>query len=137
MIVRDVMAELGEKLETIPGLRVYTYDVGKVAPPAALVGLPDDITFDATYGRGSDSLTIPVWVVVARVDALAATENLVEYLDGSGSKSVKAAVDSTTTNTYTECDTVTVVSAAVGAYTGGGVAMLGAEFTVTVTGSGS
>lgn len=137
MDVKAVRDEIGQKLGAIAGLRVYAYVPDKVPPPGAVVGMPDGIEFDQTYGRGSDEMTIPLWVVVARIDARAGDVALVPYLNGSGAKSIKAAVDSTTTNTYTSCDTVTVTTAAVGGYTWGGVEMLGAEFTVRVSGSGA
>jgi hypothetical protein len=75
--------------------------------------------------------------MVARGDERAAVEELVHYLNGAGAKSVKAAVDSTRTNTYTACDTVTVTRATTGAFTYNGADTFGAEFTVAVTGSGS
>lgn len=137
MNIQDVRDEIGEKLGAIPQLRVYPYNVDKVPPPGAIVGLPESIDFDATYGRGSDTITIPLWVMVARANAQAADAQLAEYLDGSGARSVKAAVDSSNTNTYTSCDTVTVQRAVPVALPSGGVDLLGAEFTVTVTGSGS
>jgi hypothetical protein len=130
------MDEIGQKLATIPQLRVYPYNVDKIPPPGAIVGLPESVDFDATYGRGSDSLILPVWVMVARANAQAAGAQLAAYLDGSGDRSVKAAVDSTNSNTYSSCDEVTVTKAVPGAYTSGGVDMLGAEFTVTVAGQG-
>lgn len=137
MDVADVMAEIGSKLETIDGLRVFPYDVAKIPPPGAVVALPESVDFDATYGRGSDEMTIPVFVMVARTDSRSAHLELGAYLNGSGTKSVKAVVDSTNSNTYTACDTVTVTRAEPGYYTSGGVEMLGAEFTVHITGTGS
>lgn len=137
MDVKAVMDEIGTKLETIADLRVFPYSADSVTPPGAIVGLPDDITFDATYGRGSDSMTLPVWVLVSRNSDRAGSAELSAYLNGSGVKSIKAAVDSTNTNPYTAADTVTVVSAEPGSYTSAGVALLGAEFTVEIFGSGS
>lgn len=137
MNIRDVMDEIAAKLDTITGLRAFGYPIARLPLPGAVVGLPDDITFDAAYGRGSDELTLPLWVMVARGDERAAAQQVAEYLNGTGTKSVKTAVDSTRTNTYTACDTVTIARAATGAYTYNGVDTYGAEFTVTVTGSGS
>lgn len=136
MNIQDVMDEIGEKLATIPKLRVYAYNVDKIPPPGAIVGLPESVDFDATYGRGVDTLTIPVWVMVARANAQASGTQLAAYLDGSGDRSVKAAVDSSNTNTYTSCDEVTVTTAVPGSYTSGGVELLGVEFTVAVEGQG-
>jgi len=137
MNVLEVQEEIGTKLATIVGLRVFEYTVDSVAPPGAIVGLPETITFDETYGRGSDSMTLPLWVMVALSSDRAANAELAAYLDGSGAKSVKATVDGTNANTYTSCDTVTITTAEPDYYTSGGVEMLGAKFTVVITGSGS
>lgn len=138
MNIEDVMSEIGEKLETIPQLRVFPYWADKIAPPAAIVGLPEDIKYDETYGRGSDAVTVPVWLLVSRASDRASNAQLAAYLSGSGTRSVKAAVDSKRlTNEYASCDTVTVVTAKTGTYTSSGVSLLGAEFSVQVTGSGS
>lgn len=137
MDVKAVMAEMATKLDTISGLRAFGYPPGKLPLPGGFVAPPDDVTYDETYGRGSDAMTFPLFVLVARADDRAAVLELVPYLSGSGAKSVKSAVDSTKANPYTACDTVTVTRAATGAYTYNGVDTYGAEFTVQVTGSGS
>ena len=137
MNVKALAEELAGKLGAIEGLRAFGYPVARLPFPGAIVGLPDEITFDQTYGRGSDRLTVPVWVMVARSDERAAALALMSYLDGSGAKSVKAALDSTNDNVYTECDEVTVTTAVPGTYTYNGVDAFGAEFTVDVTGQGS
>jgi hypothetical protein len=124
------------KLGGISGLRAFGYPVARLPFPGAVVGLPDQIAYDQTYGRGSDAMTFPVWVMVARGDERAAALELLAYLNGSGATSVKAALDSTDTNTYAECDTVTVTTAVTGAYTYNGVDSFGAEFTVEVSGRG-
>ncbi len=138
MDVKAVAEEIAAKLDTIAGLRAFSYPVGQLPLPGAVVGLPDDIAFDQTFGRGSDAMTFPVWVMVGRGDERAAALELMPYLDGSGTKSVKAALDSKRlTNEYASCDTVTVTRAETGSYTYNGVDTFGAEFTVEVTGSGS
>lgn len=134
MNVATLMDELGAALETIPGLRVFPYSVDRVTPPAAIVGWPEPLTYDGTYGRGMDSLTLPIYVLVGRVDARSARDVLAAYLDGSGSGSVKAAIDG---GTYTACDSARVATANVEALTSGGVEYIGAVFDVEITGSGT
>lgn len=136
MNVKALAEELAGKLAAIDGLRAFGYPVARLPMPGAIVGLPDEITFDQTYGRGSDRLTFPVWVMVARGDDRAGALELLPYLDGSGAKSVKAALDATDDNTYTECDDVTVTTAVPGTYTYNGMDAFGAEFTVQVAGRG-
>lgn len=136
MNIQDVIDEIGAKLGSVPQLRVYPYNVDKVTAPAAIVGLPDTVNYDTTYGRGTDALTIPMWVMVGRANAKAAGAQLAAYLDGSGDRSVKAAVDSSDTITYSSCDEVTVTTAEPLAVTSGGVELLAVEFTVQVEGRG-
>jgi hypothetical protein len=137
MDVKAVAEELAGKLDNITGLRAFSYPVDKLPLPGAVVAMPDEIDYDQTYGRGSDSMTFPLFVFVPRTNERAAAHALGAYLSGSGSKSIKAAVDNTTTNTYVACDTVTVTRAVTGAYSYNGADTYGAEFTITVTGSGS
>jgi hypothetical protein len=134
--VKAVAEEMAGKLGAIDGLRAFGYPVAQLPFPGAVVGLPEEVTYDQTYGRGSDAMTFPVWVMVARGDERAAALELMPYLDGSGARSVKAALDSTDDNTYAECDEVTVTTAVPGTYTYNGVDAFGAEFTVQVAGRG-
>lgn len=137
MDIKAVADEMAGKLATIAGLNAFGYPVGSLPLPGAVVGLPDDIMFDATYGRGSDELSFPVWVMVGRTDDAAAAAELLPYLAGSGATSVKATLDSTTSNTYGSCDVVHVAKAVTGTYSYNDVDAFGVEFTVTVLGSGS
>lgn len=136
MNLADVMAELGTKLDTIPQLNVFPYEADKVTPPAAIVGLPETLTFDATYGRGSDTMTLSVFLLVGKLSDRASNAALSAYANGSGARSIKAILDSTDDNTYTSCDEVTVKSVEFDSYTSGGVTLLGAEFTVDIAGKG-
>lgn len=137
MNVADVMDELGTHLQAVSGLRVYPYNADKVSAPAAVVTLPDEITYDATFGRGSDSLTLDVYVFVARIDQRTGRDALAAYLDGAGSRSIKAALDNSSTITYTSCDVVRVASAAVEPLTSGGIDYLGVVFSLEITGNGA
>lgn len=137
MNVQEVLDELATKLDTIVGLRVFAYAPDDVPVPAAIVGMPEDIQFDQTYGRGSDEMTLPVWVLVALIADRASSKELAAYLNGSGTKSVKTKLDSKANNTYTKCDTVRVTTAETGPIDYAGVRYFGAEFTVHITGSGS
>lgn len=137
MNVKDVRDEIAAKLATVSGLRVFAYNVDKLSPPAAVVSPPERIEFDQTYGRGSDKITLMVTVFVSRSDARSAEAELSAYMDGSGPKSIKALVDSSDTNAYDSCDTVTVTTAEVLYDSIGGTPVQVAEFTVEITGSGA
>lgn len=129
------MEEIAVALRTIPrlaGKRTYGYPPDSVEPPAAIVGYPE-IDFDQTYGRGMDRWTVPVHVVVSRVDDRAGRRLIGPYISGSGVSSVKAAIDG---GTYTACDEATPSEASVKVVTVGGDEYLAAEFAVDVVGSG-
>lgn len=132
MNLHSVMTELGTALTGI-GLRVHVPGQN-VSVPAAIVALPDEITYDATYGRGSDRMVIPVVVLAGLVSDRTAVKALAAYADGSGAKSVKAALDG---GTYTACDSVTVAQATFDTYSIAGTEYLAALFDVDITGSGS
>lgn len=135
MDLAGVMDELGLALETIEGLRVFPYTADRITPPAAMVGWPDPVTYGLTYGRGMDRQSMPVWLMVSRADARSASKDLAPYLDGSGPKSVRAAIEDATT--YEICHAITVKSATVQSFSIAGVEYLGAEFIVDIAGSGS
>ncbi len=137
MNLANVMDEIGTALETIPHLRVFPYNADRVTPPAVIVDWPEEISYDATFGRGADQQTLKLIVAVARMDARSTRDRLAQYLDGSGAHSVKAAVDSSDTVIYTACDAVRVAKAQVAIVTIGGVDYLGATFDVEITGQGA
>ena len=133
MNIPDVMDELGVALAAIAGLRVFPFNADKVNPPAAIVGWPDPLEYDQTMARGMDRQTLPLYVVVGKLDARISRDALGKYLNGSGDHSVKVAVEA---GTYTACDTVRVTEATVNAYHVAGVEYLGAEFKIDVVGQG-
>jgi hypothetical protein len=94
MILTDVMDAVGAALETITDLRVRPYTEQRMTPPAAMVTLPTRIDYDETYGRGSDAILLPVIVFVGRVDAGSSARALGAYVDGSGARSIKQAIES-------------------------------------------
>lgn len=133
MIIENVMKEIGDAIDTIPMLERFDFWVGKVPVPGFTVGLPEETVYDQTYGRGSDTLTVPVVVLVGKVDNQSAARQLMAYMDGSGPRSFKAVLEA---HSWTTCDDVMLASAEPGAYSSGGVALLGAEFMLTVLGQG-
>lgn len=136
MDVRAVAVEIAGKADGIAGLSAFSYPVDKPPLPSAVVVMPDEVTYHQTYG-GVAAMTVPLFVFVPRTNEKAAAVLLAGYLSPSGSKSIKAAVDSTTTNTYASCDVVTVTRAETGSYSVKGEDVYGAEFTLEIIGSGS
>lgn len=94
--VRQIRQGLADRLDTIDGLRVFSTIPGQFSPPAGIVSMPWREETE-TMRRGTDEWRILAWVVVAR-QADAQSEHLLEeYLDPTGSKSVRAAVRGDTT----------------------------------------
>lgn len=132
MNIAAVLDEMVTALGTIDGLNAYAFVPGAIVPPAAIVALPDQ-TFDLTYGRGGDRLSVPVTVLLARTPDRVNSRALAGYLAGSGDTSIKAALEG---GTYTACDFVAVRSVNVDVITVGATDYLAATFTCDVAGSG-
>lgn len=133
MLLDDVMDEVGEALDTIEGLRVFPYWADRITPPAAIVGFPDSYEFDQTYGRGSDRFVLPVLVLVGQADARTARDSLAKYVHGSGSASVKSAIESHTPTSY---DSARVQGVEFGTVTVAGTPYLAATFLINIIGPG-
>ena len=134
MILTDVMDALGSGLATIDGLRTRPYTEQRVTPPAVMVALPQRIDYDATMGRGSDEMIIPVVVFVGRTDAQSAHHALGLYVNGSGAQSVKAAIEAHDAGGV--YDFARVLDAQFLVMTMAGVELLTATFRVRIVGKG-
>lgn len=136
MIIKNVMAELAARLATVTDINVFPFPPDNASPPAAWVEWPDVVTYDLTFGRGMDTLTLAVVVIVGKVSDQDAIAQLTEFADGSGTRSVKALLESTG-GTYTAMDTVQVTRAEFGLVTLAGTAYDGAWFYVDIAGDGA
>lgn len=139
MNLSAVLAEIDGRLATITGLRHYVGFPGKITAPAAVVYPPDRIDYDQTYGRGVDTLEDLVVVVFVRNSTpRAALAAILPYLDGSGTKSIKAKLDATAAAPYASCSDVTVGWSQLdpGAVIGGG-SYLAAHFHCKIIGPGA
>ncbi len=63
---------------------VYAYPPPGITAPAIVVGYPVEIELASTFGRGSDSVVIPVWFAVADQGVLATARDAVSAVLGSG-----------------------------------------------------
>lgn len=135
MNLGDVMDEVAARLSTIDGLRVFAYPMRDPKPPAAIVAYPEDYTFDATYARGMDRLTLPVVVVVGAPEERSSRDRLSRYCDGSGPASVKAALQAS--GAGASFDEVTPTGVEFDIYTYPGGDYLTAIFSLDIAGQGS
>lgn len=133
-----VMDEVAEKLRAAPSLagRTYAYPQSPIVPPAAIVTYPTDGVFDATYGRGVDTMTGVVVIAVGRPNERTSRDRLAGYIDGSGPESVKALLDGDEDD-YASCDGVRVSVWETDVYNIGGTDYLVAVFQLDIAGPGT
>lgn len=134
MRLADVMDEIATRLRSISGLRVWDWPAGSISPPAAVVSYPDSYKPHATYARGADQMTIPVIVLVGRASERSARDQLSEYVDGSGARSLIAVLES---GSYTAFDTLTVSNIDFDVVRMGETDYLAALFACDIVGSGA
>lgn len=135
MNIDDVMAEVAARLDTIEGLRVFDHPVDTVNPPTALVALPE-ITFDQTYGRGSDRYALPVILAIGKVVDRASRANLAPYVAGAGAKSFKEVLEDDATP-YTSFDSLTVQTVEFDVIAWSAIEYLTATFLLDIIGNGA
>jgi hypothetical protein len=124
-----VMDAIGVRLATISGLRVADYPADQANPPQAIVSLPETVEYDSVMGRGADRVIIPITVLVGKVSDRAARDALAQYVSGTGSSSVKAAVDGDLGGT---AHTARVTGSRIDVVTIQAIDYLGASFDVEV-----
>lgn len=108
----------------------------RITAPCGIVPYPSEIDFDETYKRGHDKITGEITIWIGRPDEPQSRDFLTAFCDGDGANSIKALLESTPTNTYTRCDTVSVSKASMDAYDHGGVTYLVAVFELDIYGPG-
>lgn len=123
---------LKTRLATITGLRTYDIIPDGLALPAAVVGLLS-LDFDMSMQRNLDSGDIEVMVIVGRMSERAAQDKLDAYLAGSGSGSIKAAIEGDTT-LGGSVQTCRVLSASPTTITVSGAEMLCYRYQIEVIG---
>lgn len=92
MDITAVRVAIAANLSTLLGTQVSPRMLVKPTPPAAHV-FPAETEFDKTMGRGLDYQVLTVQVLVGTVSSEAAQDQLDAYLSGSGTQSVKTAVE--------------------------------------------
>jgi len=115
----SIRSGLSTRLATISGLSVYSYVPDSIEPPTAVV-------------RGSDSYEIPLYLYVSRVDAELSQDSLDEFLAGSGSSSIKQAIEGDSTLGGVVSSARVVEASNYGVYTINSIDYLGVEFSVEI-----
>ena len=127
--VRDAIAK---NIESISGIRVYDTIPDVVVPPCAIVGQLD-FTFDIDNARGLDQASVDVYVIVQRISERAGQDKLDELLAGTGTKSIKTALESDRTLGGL-VNTLRVLTAESGTYISGDVTFLSYRYNLAIWG---
>ena len=130
--INGVRDALKSNLQTITGLRVYDQIPDVVVPPCAIVGQLD-FTFDIDNARGLDQASVDIFVLVQRFSERTGQDKLDLLLAGSGSGSIKTALESDRTLGGL-VDTLRVISADSGTYTSGEASFLSYRYNLTIWG---
>lgn len=89
----DIRKGLAERMHSITGLRTYAYMHPKPEVPAICISGPKVGTqYDDTFS-GTWMPLFDVWLFVNPQDLVRAQQTLDTYLDNSGTKSLRAALD--------------------------------------------
>ena len=91
--IRAMRQAIADNLSTVDGLRTAAIIPEDPKPPVAVV-IFDRIEYDTSFGRGLDMYLFKVVLVLGRVNTRGTEEALDGYLSGSGSTSLKAAIES-------------------------------------------
>lgn len=95
--VSELRTGLATNLATIAGLRTTPTVPDQINPPIAVV-MPSTITYDTAFARsGGDEYEFLVMVIVGRVDERTAQNKLDAYCSGTGTTSIKTAIESNRT----------------------------------------
>lgn len=135
MDVAASMEQIAERLRTIEDFRAHGFPVGvaQVGAGTGIVSYPSGYTFDSTYQRGSDDVTLPIVVIVGEIYGERTRDRLGEYIAGSGPRSIKGVVES---GAYTAFSTVRVPTVEFDTVTLGSVEYLAAIFSAEISGEG-
>ena len=132
MVPGDVRTALKTRLETITGMRVYDVIPEVPVAPCAIVGFLD-MNFDSTFARGMDEATVEIDVLVQRFASRSGQAKLDNLLAGTGSGSVKTAIEGDRT-LGGKVQTLRVISATSGNYDAAGTSFLAYRYRITLWG---
>jgi hypothetical protein len=92
-LVSELRDGLKANLATITGLRTADTVPDNPNPPIAIV-IPQSVAFDDAFGRGMQTYSFAVLVIVNRVSERTAQNSLDAYIASTGSSSIKLAIES-------------------------------------------
>lgn len=129
--IADIRDGIAENISTITGLRTTTTIPDNPQPPVAIIQ-PSSINYDRAFARGLDEYNFVVTVIVGRASERQAQRLLDLYCGGTGSSSVKTAIESNRTLTGLIQDLRVTTMRNYGTITLGEVIYLAVEFDLVV-----
>ena len=141
MDIAAIRQGLAAAADAIDGLTCYGFVPDAIVAPC-FMACEVEINFDSAFGRGLDTVTVTCRVLVSRADDKAGQSGLDAYLAGSGSSSLKAALEAARgapgqSALDGACDDFRVTRVqGYRLYEHAGVDYFGAELTVMCIGSG-
>lgn len=131
-----VREAISDAANAISELRVSPYPIDAATAPVFMVG-DIEVLFDKAMGRGLDELLVTCWLYVSRATDRGGHMKVSGYLKGSGTGSIKAALEADRT-LGGACSTMRLQSAKTGGLVDiAGNPYFGAELTIYVAGSGT
>lgn len=92
-LVSELRDGLKANLATITGLRTTDTVPDNPSPPISVI-VPQSVKYDDTFQRGMNTYTFSVLVIVQRSSERTGQNSLDAFVSGTGSKSIKRAVES-------------------------------------------
>lgn len=92
-LVSELRDGLKANLATISGLRTTDTVPDNPSPPISVI-VPQSVKYDDTFQRGMNTYTFSVLVIVQRSSERTGQNSLDAFVSGTGSKSIKRAVES-------------------------------------------
>jgi hypothetical protein len=129
--IADIRDGIAENIATITGLRTTTTIPDNPQPPVAIIQ-PSSINYDRAFARGLDEYNFVVTVIVGRASERQAQRLLDLYCGGTGSSSVKTAIESNRTLSGLIQDLRVTTMRNYGTITLGEVIYLAVEFDLVV-----
>ena len=128
-----ILDGLAANLSTITGLRVFeTVPSSLPTGPVAVIGLPEEIEYDMTFGGGNADVYLPIRLYLPMVSEQSAQRTLHPYLAPTGAQSINAAVETDPTLGGAASSLHLQKAYKFGVYQIGQGQMLGVEFRVWV-----
>jgi len=128
--IASIRAGLAANLGAIDGLQVSAYALANPTPPCVEI-VPASVDYDQALQRGMDTVRMTVRVFVGMAQDIGAQKQLDQFLDGSGSVSIKTVIESDPTLAGAVSDLRVVTTSGYRVYGDSG-RLLGAEWDVEI-----